>query len=101
MSTKITITGGMDKNWLQTIGRSESVSGVVGGVAREAQTIANGLFEQYGTSRQGHTRITTKGPGIWNETFILLPRSVEAHKHAKTVLAQAAELAGARKKASK
>lgn len=101
MATKPTITGGMNKNWLREIGRSEEVSNIVGSAAEEAAEIANGMFDTYGTSKHGHTRITTKGPGIWNKTFIVMPRSAVAHEHAKTVLVQAAERAGARKKASK
>ena len=92
------VSGSMSKTYLSRIGKSEYVEGSVRSVALQAKQIAEGIANGRGRSKHGHIKMSSVGPGIWNKTFVLRPRSAVARKDAKSILNSAAVRAGARMK---
>lgn len=90
------ISGGMSKDYLSKIGKSNKVDGRVRSVATQAKIIAEGIGNGYGRAKSSHTKISVLGPGIWNTTYVLHARSAVARKNAKAILNTSAQRAGAR-----
>lgn len=92
------ISGSMSNTYLSRIGKSDYVEGNVRSVALQAKQIAEGIANGRGRSKNGHIKMSSVGPGVWNKTFILRARSAVARKDAKNILNSAAVRAGARMK---